>query len=231
MPKDAEQRGRSKTDVNRQESGKKWPKLTRRDLGKQVPRRGGIVSPIVASVFLKALGWKIVGQIPDVPKAVYLALPHTSNLDAVYSIPTLLALDIDLNIMGKKSLFKNPIMRKFLLWAGIIPIDRKDKGSVLQASIDKMKSLDHLHLGLSPEGTREYTDKWKTGFYYIAKAANVPIIPVALDYKTKQVRFMDAIIPTDDMDADIDVIISKYKGVVPKHPEKLSQPLQDIIDK
>ncbi|SUD98879.1 1-acyl-sn-glycerol-3-phosphate acyltransferase [Psychrobacter phenylpyruvicus] len=91
--------------------------------------------------------------------------------------------------MGKDSLFKYPVLARFFKWAGIIPINRSKKGSVLQATIDRLKSSESLYLGLAPEGTRNYTDKWKTGFYYIAEGAQVPIIPVAMDYKTKEIRF------------------------------------------
>ncbi len=206
----------------------RWQRLSRFDLGSEVPRRAGVMTPILASGFLKVLGWEIVGSIPNVPKAVYLALPHTSNFDALYTIPTLLALDLDIKIMGKQGLFKNPILRSFLKWAGIIPINRGKKGSVLQASIERFKTSNKLHLGLSPEGTRDYTKEWKTGFYYIAQGANVPIVPVAMDYNTKQVRFMRPVKTTDDIEADFLKIIEQYKGVVPKHPKRLSQPLQDI---
>lgn len=209
-------------------SRSKLPQLTRKKLGKQVPRRGSRLIPPAAHLFLKVLGWRIVGSVPDVPKALYLALPHTSNIDALYSIPTLLALDLDMSLMGKKSLFKNPAMGKFLTWAGVIPIDRDDKGSVLQSTIDHFNASSKLHLGLAPEGTREFSEKLKTGFYYIAEGANVPIIPVALDYKTKEIRFMTPVEPTGDIDADMTKIIQQYKGVVPKHPKKMSKVLQDL---
>ena len=202
--------------------------LTQRKLGDLVPKRGGIVSPLLARRLLKLLGWKVVGDIPNVSQAVFLALPHTSNLDGLYAIPTLLALDLDIKIMGKQSLFKLPVFREFLRWVGIIPINRDAKGSVLQASIDRFKTGKPLFLGLSPEGTRSYTETWKSGFYYIAAGANVPIIPVAMDYKTKEVRFMTPVMPTGDIEADMPKIVQQYKGIVPKHPERLSQPLQDI---
>ena len=202
--------------------------LTRRLIGDKVPRRGGIVAPPIADQILRLLGWKIVGEIPNVPQAVFLALPHTSNFDGLYAIPTLLSIDLDIKIMGKESLFKIPVLSSFFRWAGIIPINRDKRGSVLQNSIERFTSGKPLFLGLSPEGTRSYTDKWKTGFYYIAHGAGVPIVPVAMDYKTKEVRFMAPVMPTGDIEADLPKIIEQYKGVVPKYPKRLSQPLQDI---
>lgn len=206
----------------------KLPRLTRKDLGRLVPRRGGKLTPIIASYLLKIAGWRTVGHIPDIPQAVVLALPHTSNVDGIYAIPSLFALDLKISIMGKHTLFKVPVLAQLLHWIGVIPIDRDNKGSVLQANIDKFKTGEPLFLGVSPEGTREYTKKWKTGFYYLALGANVPILPVALDYKTKEIRFLSLIHPTGDIEADLPKICTQYYGVIPRHPERLSQPLQDV---
>ncbi|WP_227514298.1 lysophospholipid acyltransferase family protein [Psychrobacter urativorans] len=206
----------------------KLPKLRKKDLGLLVPKRGGKVTPIIATYLLKIAGWRTVGHIPDIPQAVVLALPHTSNVDGIYAIPSLFALDLKISIMGKHTLFKVPVLAHLLRWIGIVPIDRGNKGSVLQSSIDKFKTGEPLFLGLSPEGTRKYTESWKTGFYYLALGANVPILPVALDYKTKEVRFLSLVHPTGDIEADLLKIYSQYRGVIPRHPERLSQPLQDI---
>ena len=81
---------------------------------------------------------------------------------------------------------------------------------------------------MAPEGTRSYTEKWKTGFYHIAVGAGVPILPIAMDYKTKQMRFMPLFYPTGDYDADLPKILENYRGVLGKHFEKMSQPLQDL---
>lgn len=207
---------------------KKLPKLTRKDLGNLVPKRNGSIVPPISSWLMKVAGWRTVGEIPNISQAVVLALPHTSNIDGVYALPSLFALDIKISIMGKHTLFKVPVLKQLLQWMGIIPIDRSDKGSVLQTSIDKFKNGEPLFLGLSPEGTRDYTESWKTGFYYLALGANVPILPVALDYNTKKVRFLSLVYPTGDIEADLPKIYEQYRGVLPRHPERLSQPLQDI---
>ncbi len=214
--------------ANNSELPYKNRKLKRKDIGKSAPRRGGIISPILADIFLKLAGWRVVGEIPDIPQAVCLAVPHTSNIDGVYALPSVLVSDVRINIMGKKSLFKNPIMAKMMHWFGVIPIDRTKKGSVLQASIDEFKKGKPLFLGLAPEGTRSYREEWKSGFYYLATGAGVPILPVAMDYKTKEIRFMNLFYPTGDYDADLQEILSRYKGVMPKEYQNLSQPLQDV---
>lgn len=204
------------------------PELCKDDLGDLVPRRGSTIAPKIASGLLKAAGWRTVGMIPNISQAVVLAVPHTSNIDGVYALPSLFALDLKISIMGKHTLFKSKLFSPFLYWLGIIPINRDHKGSVLQASIDKFKSGEPLFLGLAPEGTRKYTTAWKTGFYYLAVGANVPILPVALDYRTKEVRFLEVVYPTGDIEADLPKIYEQYGGVIPRHPERLSQPLQDV---
>ena len=218
----------SKTVVSQPKRSKILPKLSKKQLGDLVPKRGSKFTPVIASMLLKMAGWRNVGEIPNIPQAVVLALPHTSNVDGIYAIPSLFALDVNISIMAKHTLFKVPVFAQLLNWIGVIPIDRGNKGSVLQASIDKFKTGEPLFLGLAPEGTRQYTETWKTGFYYLALGAGVPILPVAMDYKTKEVRFMSLVYPSGDIDADLPKIYAQYKGVVPRHPERLSQPLQDI---
>lgn len=99
---------------------------------------------------------------------------------------------------------------------------------MLDAAIARFKTGKPLFLGLAPEGTRKFTDTWKTGFYYLAMGAGVPIIPVAMDYKTRQIRFMTPFYPTGDIDADLPKIYAYYQGVIPKHPDNLSLPLQQL---
>lgn len=209
----------------------KLPILNKQQLGEYVPQRHGKISQKIAERMMKMMGWKVVGEVPNIPKAVIIGAPHTSNIDGLYVIPTLLALDIDIRIMGKKQLFQVPVLAQFLRWAGVMPIDRSKKGSVLQANIERLKSSEQLFIGLAPEGTRKYTEQWKTGFYYLAMGANVPIIPVALDYATKELRFLPVFYPTGDIDADLPKLYAYYQGVQPKHYHHLSQPLQNITPK
>ena len=219
---------RSKTIASQSVRSKILPKLGKKDLGDLIPKRGGTITPVIGARLLKILGWRTVGDISNVSQAVVLALPHTSYLDGLYALPSLFAIDLKVSIMGKHTLFKIPILAQILLWLGIIPINRGNKGSVLQASIDKFKTGEPLFLGLSPEGTRDYKKEWKTGFYYLAVGAGVPILPVALDYNTKEIRFMPLVYPTGDIEADLPKIYAQYQGVIPRHPERLSQPLQDV---
>ncbi len=204
------------------------PPLTKKQLGKNVPRRGGLLTPHLAKLLLKLMDWQVVGEIPNIQKAVVIGAPHTSNFDGLYAIPAWLAIDLDLRVLGKKQLFHIPILATFLRWAGVIPIDRSQKGSVLQASIDRFEQSEKLFLALSPEGTRQYTEQWKTGFYYLALGANVPILPVALDYQKKQIAFLPLFYPSGNLDTDLPKLYAYYQGVKAKYPQYLSKPLQDL---
>lgn len=145
--------------------------IKRSQLGANIPKRHGKFAPKLASLFLKQTKWQVVGDIPNIPQAVLLAVPHTSNIDGVFTIAAVLALDIDIRLLGKKQLFAVPIVSHFLRWAGIIGIDRDKKGSVLTSTIARFKTGEPLFLGLAPEGTRQFTTQWKTGFYYLAMEA------------------------------------------------------------
>ncbi|WP_245640009.1 lysophospholipid acyltransferase family protein [Moraxella oblonga] len=203
--------------------------LTTANLGNNVPRRHGKFTQKLAKNFNRMVGWRIVGEVANLKKAVLIGAPHTSNFDGVYTLPLLIELDIDIKILGKKELFTIPILSHFLKWAGVIAIDRQKKGSTLKASVDKFHTSERLFLALAPEGTRSYTDTWKTGFYYLALEAGVPIIPVALDYKTREIRFMTAFYPTGDIEADLPKLYAYYQGVQGKNHKNMSKPLQDLF--
>ena len=196
--------------------------------GSNVPRRDDPNIAKLAAKYLKMRGWQLVGEMPNVKQLVMLAVPHTSNEDGWNAVMGILTLGIDVKLMGKKELFRLPLIGPFLKWGGMISIDRQKKGSTLQATLEQFNQQDQLWLALAPEGTRSYTDKWKTGFYHIAVGAGVPILPIAMDYKTKQIRFMPLFYPTGDYDADLPKILEHYRGVLGKHFEKMSQPLQDV---
>ena len=152
--------------------------------GSNVPRRDDPNIAKLAAKYLKMRGWQLVGEMPNVKQLVMLAVPHTSNEDGWNAVMGILTLGIDVKLMGKKELFRIPVIGPFLKWGGMISIDRHKKGSTLQATLEQFNQQDQLWLALAPEGTRSYTDKWKTGFYHIAVGAGVPILPIAMDYKT-----------------------------------------------
>lgn len=119
-------------------------------LGDRLPRRHRPLATALARKTLRLLGWRLLGKIPNIPQAVIIGAPHTSNVDGVPALLTMLALGLDIKIMGKKQLFAVPIMAQILAWVGVIPIDRDAKGSVLQANIDRFATGAPLLLALAP---------------------------------------------------------------------------------
>ena len=132
--------------------------------GSNVPRRHDPKIAKLAAKYLQITGWQVVGDVPDVKQLVMLAAPHTSNEDGWNAVMGILSVGIDFKLMGKKELFRLPLIGSFLKWGGMISINRQKKGSTLQAAIEQFNQQEQLWLGLAPEGTRSYTEKWKTGF-------------------------------------------------------------------
>lgn len=158
---------------------------------------------------LKLGGWKMVGEFPDVPKAVLIGAPHSSNWDGVWGFAALLAMGLDLRILGKKELFWGP-MGWLMRVLGVIPIDRGAPGGFVAQSIDTMKNADALWIGLAPEGTRKQVEKWKSGFWKLAKGADVPVILAYFHYPDKVIGIGPTIAMSDDMAADMAKIRAWY---------------------
>ena len=170
---------------------------------------------------LSISGWKIAGELPKTEKYVLIAAPHTSNWDLVYMLAIAFVLDMRINWMGKDSLFKAPF--GFVLkWLGGVAIDRSKANNVVQAMADEFTKRDRLILAVPPSGTRGRREHWKSGFYHIARCANVPIVMGYLDYATKTGGFGAHLTPTDDLAADMDVIRAFYAQQAGKFPDKVS---------
>ena len=169
-------------------------------------------------ILFRIMRWKIVNTFPDLKKYVIIAAPHTSWQDFPIAILAKFAISLKVNYIGKASLFKPPFGFLFR-WLGGAPINRSENTNKVQAIINIFKSSDEFILALSPEGTRQKVKKWRTGFYYIAKGANVPIVMITLDFKHKQISVSKPYTLTDDIDADFKHFHDYFDGVVGKHPE------------
>ncbi len=181
-----------------------------------------ILRPIVVLLCqfcLKLRGWKLQGNPPATPKYVLIGVPHTSNWDFPLALAMAFVYRFDMHWMGKDSLFKGwrgPIMR----WLGGIPIKRSKSTNVVAQTIEAFNATNRLVVAIPPEGTRAKVDKWKTGFYYIAVGANVPIALTFLDYKRKVGGFLSTFHPTGDIEKDIAEIRSRYVGISGKYPSQ-----------
>lgn len=175
----------------------------------------------ISLTYLKVFGWKVEGSMPDIKKCVVIAAPHTSNWDFPITLFLAMALNIKVYWMGKDRMFIKPfgtLMRRL----GGIPIDRSRTNNVVARTIDVFNRHENLIVIIPPEGTRNKVSCWKTGFYRIAHGAGVPIILGYVDYGRKAGGIGPVIMPTGDIDADMEVIRSYYAGITAKYPEKSS---------
>ena len=174
---------------------------------------------IVSRWILKALGWSILKQLPDSQKYVAIAAPHTSNWDFPLGILAASAMRLEINWIGKHTLFRWPYGWFFRAIGGI-PIERGVGTNLSRQMAAQFAQTDKLVLAIAPEGTRSKLDHWKTGFYYIALAAEVPIALGCLDYQHKQVGISDSFIPSGDIEADFEIIGKYYQDKVGKIPQQ-----------
>lgn len=202
-------------------------RVTAENLGPQVPRRGNAFTQWLGLLWLRLIGWQITGQSPDVPRAVFIGAPHTSNRDGFVAAAVTLALRLNITVMAKAELFIGPL-GPFFRWLGVRPVYRDRNMGLVEQSVAQLKASPALYLGIAPEGTRHASKAWKLGFYHIAVQADVPIIAFILDFGRKELRMTPAFYPTGDMDADIAALMQRYRGIVPADPSRLSLPLRDL---
>lgn len=170
-------------------------------------------------ILTKILGWKLDGNFPThLRQYVVIAAPHTSWVDFPIAILARMSSGIMIHFIGKDSLFKPPFGFMFRALGGT-PVDRSKSNNLVDAIVLIFKNRPDFKLGLSPEGTRKKVDKWKTGFYYIAKGAEVPIVMATLDFENKQIKISDPYYTTDDKEKDFEYFKAFYKNVKGKNPE------------
>ena len=175
----------------------------------------------LARLILRTGGWTAIGGIPDAPKAVVIAAPHTSNWDGFWALVYKVAIGAEIHFFAKHSLFWFPL-GTLLRALGAIELDRKRAGSAVQQAIDMFRDKDSFYFGLAPEGTRTQKPGWKSGFYRIAEGANVPIYLGYLDYKNKLVGIGPRFDLSGDQDADLGRLREFYADKQGRWPEKTS---------
>ncbi len=175
------------------------------------------MSKYFLTYFFRIIGWKLEGKFPiEYPKTICIVAPHATwfdfpiGLGARAEIET--ANNISLSFLGKAELFKG-----FFGWIfkglGGIPVERFSKNDMVQSVVNLFNSHEHLHIALAPEGTRKAVSKLRTGFYYMAKNANVPIIMIGFDYARKVVVINKPYFLTEDMEEDLRVIARFYNTI------------------
>ena len=182
----------------------------------------------IGHTFIKAAGWKLEGEAPTAPRYVVIAAPHTSNWDLPFMLAASYIYDMPMHWMGKHTLFKPPY-GPFMKWLGGVPIDRSAPGGAVGQFVDVFQEMadrdERWVLSVPAEGTRSLREFWKSGFYHIAAGANVPIALSYLDWGTKTTGIGKMLIPSGDLDADMDEIRAFYAGMQGKFPDRFTAPL------
>jgi 1-acyl-sn-glycerol-3-phosphate acyltransferase len=190
-------------------------------VGERVPRTHGPLAAALGRFMTGIRGWRFEGEIPNEPKMVLIVAPHTSNWDFLTGIWAKFALRLKAGFLGKHTLFWWPF-GVFLRSIGGIAIDRAKPAGIAEDSTRAFLESDQLLLVVAPEGTRSWSKKWKSGFYRIAVAAEVPVLIIAFDYSRKVVRLGPLFRPTGDYEKDLPEIQSHYHVGMARRPENCS---------
>jgi 1-acyl-sn-glycerol-3-phosphate acyltransferase len=174
-----------------------------------------------AAVLLKLIGWKVDFQGLPGLQGIAIVYPHTSNWDFLTAMLCKWTLGLPVHFWCKDSLVKVPLFGRWLKWIGGVPIDRSSPrgvvGAMTEVFAEHQRAGTFLWLGLSPEGTRKRTDGWRSGFYQLAMATQLPLAIVRFDYKQKVLKFECFVKLTGNVDVDYAYLQKMYEGVVGFH--------------
>jgi 1-acyl-sn-glycerol-3-phosphate acyltransferase len=171
----------------------------------------------LAMATLRLKSWKLDVHMPVAPKFVLVGAPHTSSLDLFYALLLSHGTGIKMHWIGKDSLFRWPLGGA-MRWLGGIPVKRNSGQNFVTQMVNVFNKMEKLVVAIAPEGTRGKADHWKTGFYYIALGAGVPIALGFVDYKERTVGIGPSLQPSGDIHADFEQIKSFYAGKTGRHP-------------
>ncbi len=187
--------------------------------GKDLPKpiRTPLVLHWIGVLVARLTGWRAAGELPDLKKFVVIVAPHTSNWDLPVCVMFSFVLRLRGYWFGKHTIFWPPLGWILRAYGGIA-IDRRSHHSFVYRAASLFKERDVLVLAIAPEGTRAYTEYWKSGFYHIAVEAGVPIALAFLDFKHKRCGIGAVVYPTGNIKEDMDKIRDFYSRVEPRHP-------------
>ncbi len=174
-----------------------------------------------AQFILSMLGWELDARLPDEQKYVIIGAFHTSNWDFPLGVLGMWALGLKASWVGKHTLFRGPAGPLFKLLGGI-PVDRTIHTGFISRIAELYKEREQMTLTITPEGTRSKREHWKTGFYFIAVEASVPIALGYIDYPRKKLGIGKTLYPTGDIRKDFEKIRTFYEDKTGLRPEKQS---------
>lgn len=158
----------------------------------------------------KIWGWKIVGDFPrDIDKYIVLGGPHTSNWDFALAVFAIWGAGLKMTIIGKQELF-HPLFGWIFRALNVVPVDRRKNSNYVDAVVHEFGEHEEFRMLIAPEGTRKKVNRLKSGFYYIAKGANIPIVTVGANRPTKTLTIMPPLYPSGDKEADFKIIYDFY---------------------
>ncbi|MBK6824551.1 MAG: 1-acyl-sn-glycerol-3-phosphate acyltransferase [Saprospiraceae bacterium] len=175
----------------------------------------------ICRLLLHLLGWKTIGfeKLPSLKKYIIIVAPHTSNWDFPLGLMVRKACGLDkVKYLGKSSLFRFPPGIIFRALGGY-PVERNKSTNLVQSYVDVFNAHEEFAIVMAPEGTRKKVEHFKTGFYFIAKGAGVPIIPCQFDFGAHEVKFLQPFNPTEDPQKDMAYLESLFKGIKGKNTE------------
>ena len=174
-------------------------------------------------ILYRLMGWKVVGKLPTLKKYLIVVAPHTSNWDFPVGVMFRKATpNFNPKYMAKKELFVFPL-GYFFRWLGGYPVERSKNTNFVESLVKVYNENESFVTTITPEGTRSYNPQWKTGFYYIAQKANIPIVRIAIDFGKKQIVVDDAYTITQGVEEtvnDFKAYFSQFKGKIPENGVK-----------
>ena len=164
----------------------------------------------------KIIGWRVIGYLPKNEKYVIAVVPHSSYFDLIIAVLIRTYSGLKIKFIGKKELF-NPITSYLFKFLGGIPVDRTKNSNIVDEVVELFELGKIKILAIAPEGTRKRVEKWKTGFYYIALKAKLPILMVSFDYIRKEVKINNKFYPSGDIDKDFIELKKKVNDVIARN--------------
>ncbi len=182
-----------------------------------VPQEGGPLSRALGRAALRAAGWRIAGDFPDLPRFVCILVPHTSNWDFAVAVAAKFALGVRAVWIGKHTLFRWPVAG-LLRRLGGIPVERSAPHAVVQRIAGEFAARDRMVFALAPEGTRKRVERWRSGYWHVARTAGVPIVPAGFDFALRTIFIGPPLTPGDSIEDDERRLREYARGIVPRRP-------------
>lgn len=174
---------------------------------------------LFSKAILKLLGWKVIDKRPaDLGSTIYLVVPHTSNWDFFLGLFVRSAIGLKANYLAKKSLFDSPLGWWFRMLGGY-PVDRSKHNNITDQVVEYFNTLPNFAIAITPEGTRPKVEKWKSGFWHIARRAKIPLTLTSFDYGRKEVMFSEPYWVGEDKEKDMATLMEYFKPFVGKNPQ------------